>query len=95
MCFGEFDHCAELGSECVAGNEVSGLHRKPAFAVDVDFGHRVPRRIGSRCAAFAFGLAHVCGSWSVKLMPYYYLNRLVPQARRVEGVYDESLVSGH
>ena len=76
MCFGEFHHVAELITECVAGSEVSGLYGKPALPVNVDIGHGFGRCIGSRCVGLAFGLAHACGSWSVKLMPYSYLNRV-------------------
>ena len=74
MCFGEFDHSVELRTECVAGSEVSSLHRKPAFAVNVDFGNRSVGRVRSPCAAFPSAPSHLCGSWLVKLMPRCYLN---------------------
>ena len=65
MCFGELNHFAELGTECVAGSEFVGLHGKSALLVNVDIGHGFGRCIG---------LAHACSSWSVGVTPYSYLN---------------------
>ena len=72
MCFGEFNHAAELGTESLTVSEVSGLYGKPSFAVNVDY----VRLIDTRCVGLAFGLGHVFGPRSIKLMPYVYRIRV-------------------
>ena len=74
MRFGELNHSAELGTEGIAVGEVTGLYRKAALPVNVD-GRRLGHRFGW-CIGLAFGLTHACGPWSVRLMPYSYLNRV-------------------
>ena len=94
MCFGEFNHSAELGTEGIAVGEVTGLYGKPALPVNVDIWHRFGLRIGCRCVGLAFKLAHASGSWSAELIPYSYLNRIgststTPLALRGETVAEQ------